>query len=241
MNRIATHRRSRPTIVRGAAGVALLLGALLSSAAQAQSRDDAKSLLKAMSDYIASQNNISLAYDADIDVTTADRQRLQLNGSGQLQIVRPDKVHVRRTAGYTNVEVAFDGTTLPFYTKYLNSFAQSPFSVSISQAVDRLTGVYFVEAPIADLLLSGAYSKFAGNIIDAKKVGREVVDGVECDHLAFRGTDVDWQVWIEIGVRPIPRKYVVTSKAVTGWPQYTLHISDWKTDATVAADVPTFE
>ena len=98
-----------------------------------------------------------------------------------------------------------------------------------------------MEVPIADLLLSSAYSKLAGELVDAKKVGLEVVDGVECDHLAFRSIDVDWQVWIEIGVRPIPRKYVVTSRAVTGWPQYTLHISDWKTEATLVADVPSFE
>jgi hypothetical protein len=240
MNRMANHWRSRTTIVGRAAVVALLFAAL-SSAAQAQSRDDAKSRLKAMSDYIASQNNISLAYDTDIEAITADRQKLQLSGSGQLQIVRPDKVHVRRISGYTNAEFVFDGTAPSFYNKYLNSFEQSPFSVSINQAVDRLTGVYFVELPIADLLLSDLYSNLVGDIIDAKKVGLEVVDGVECDHLAFRSTDVDWQVWIEVGVRPIPHKYVVTSKTVTGSPQYELRISDWKTDVTMMADVLTLE
>ena len=68
-----------------------------------------------------------------------------------------------------------------------------------------------------------------------------MIDGVECDHLAFRNTDVDWQLWIEIGGRPIPRKYVITSKAVTGGPQYTLRIKDWKTDVPIAADSFSFK
>jgi len=57
---------------------------------------------------------------------------------------------------------------------------------------------------------------------------RAVVDGVECEHLAFRGVDTDWQIWIETGARPVPRKYVITSKTLAGAPQYTLRIKDWK-------------
>jgi hypothetical protein len=77
-------------------------------------------------------------------------------------------------------------------------------------------------------------------VIDAKHIGLGVIDGVECEHLAFRNLDVDWQVWIEAGARPIPRKYVITSKAVTGGPQYTLQVKDWKTDP-ATADAFTFK
>ena len=52
----------------------------------------------------------------------------------------------------------------------------------------------------------------------------------ECEHLAFRGQDTDWQIWVEVGDRPIPRKYVITSKGIAAAPQYTLVIRDWKTD-----------
>ena len=61
------------------------------------------------------------------------------------------------------------------------------------------------------------------------------------DHLAFRAQDVDWQLWVEVGNRPIPRKYVITSKAVTGAPQYTLRIKDWKTNVEVTADAFAFK
>jgi hypothetical protein len=68
-----------------------------------------------------------------------------------------------------------------------------------------------------------------------------VIDGVECEHLAFRNNDVDWQIWIQLGSRPIPRQYVITNKAVAAAPQYTLRIKEWKTDVQVPADAFAFK
>jgi hypothetical protein len=79
------------------------------------------------------------------------------------------------------------------------------------------------------------------NVIFARHIGQGVIDGVECEHLAFRGVDTDWQIWIESGSRPVPRKYVITSKTLAGAPQYTLRIKDWKTDPIADADAFIFK
>jgi hypothetical protein len=69
-----------------------------------------------------------------------------------------------------------------------------------------------------------------------KDLGAGVIRGIECDHLAFRTKEVDWQIWIAQGARPYPCRYVITSKKVTGQPQYTLDIWAWKTSTEVASD-----
>ena len=71
---------------------------------------------------------------------------------------------------------------------------------------------------------------------DVKDLGSGVIHGIECDHLAFRTNEVDWQIWIAQGARPYPCRYVITSKKVTGWPQYTLDVWAWKTGTDVASD-----
>jgi hypothetical protein len=63
-----------------------------------------------------------------------------------------------------------------------------------------------------------------------------VIRGVECDHLAFRTKEVDWQIWIAQGARPYPCRYVITSKKATAWPQYTLDIWARRAGAEVASD-----
>jgi hypothetical protein len=95
--------------------------------------------------------------------------------------------------------------------------------------------------PGTDLLLTNTYDELMSNVVQAQHIGQGVVDGVECEHLAFRGPDIDWQIWIESGARPLPRKYVITSKAVTGAPQYTLRIRDWKTDGVADAEAFVFK
>jgi hypothetical protein len=106
--------------------------------------------------------------------------------------------------------------------------------------ISRLRDEFGVAAPGADLLLSRVYEELITDVLDAKHIGQGVIDGVECEHLAFRNEDTDWQLWVEIGARPIPRKYVITSKAVTGAPQYTLRIKDWRTDVETKEDAFAF-
>ena len=73
-------------------------------------------------------------------------------------------------------------------------------------------------------------------VIDTKDLGSGVIGGVECNHLAFRTEEVDWQIWIAVGDRPYPCRLVITSKLVAGFPQYTAQITDWKAGGEVAAD-----
>jgi hypothetical protein len=75
-------------------------------------------------------------------------------------------------------------------------------------------------------------------VIDAKHIGPGVINNFECEHLAFRTQDTDWQLWVQKGRNPIPRKLVITSKSIGAAPQYTLVISDWKTE--VPADATAF-
>ena len=211
------------------------------SSAQAQESGDAKAILKAMSDYVASQKSISVKFNSDIEVITPELQKIQFASSSQLELVRPDKLRASRSGGYADVELFFDGTTLTVYDKGDKVFAQAAAAGSVDQLISKLRTDIGVEAPGADLLLSNVYDGLTSDVMDAKHIGQGVINGVECEHLAFRDLETDWQIWIEIGPNPIPRKYVITSKAVTGAPQYTLLITDWKSDATLSPDVFAFK
>jgi hypothetical protein len=214
----------------------------------------AKSLFKAMSDYLAAQNAISFAFDSTLEVVTDQGQKLGLASSGTLTLNRPDKLRVTRTGGFANIEMAFDGKTLTLLDKNANMFAMTEETRTIDQLADVLLrkkyytpAITFSEAamrsvPAADLLMSDPYAELMPRVVDAKDLGSGVIRGVEC-HLAFRTDDVDWQIWIAQGDRPYPCRYVITSAMIRKSPQYTIDVWDWKTGAEVAAasfslDVP---
>jgi hypothetical protein len=240
MSVAAISRSIPPTVSRWSAAV-ILTFAMVSLATPSAQAQDANKVLKAMSDYVTSQNTISLAFDSDIEVITSELQKIQFASSGQVLLSRPDKIRATRTGGYADVELVFDGKTITVHGKNINAFAQTDSPGPVDQLIERLRDVHNVAMPGADLLLSRVYDEMMADVIDAKHIGQGVVDGMECEHLAFRNPDVDWQLWVEIGARPIPRKYVITDKTVTGAPQYTLRIKDWRTDVQVAPDAFAFK
>src|SRR5258708_4231416 len=194
-----------------------------------------------MTDYTAAQKSISATFDSDIEVVTPELEKIQFTSSGKLQLERPDKLRISRTGGYADVQLVYDGKTVSIYGNNAKAYGQADLAGTIDQLVDLIQAKSGAAMPGTDLLLSNAYDELMSNVILASHIGQGVVDGVECEHLAFRGVDTDWQIWIESGARPVPRKYVITSKTVAGAPQYTLRIKDWKTDAIADADAFVFK
>ena len=124
--------------------------------------------------------------------------------------------------------------TLTVLGKNLNIYAQQDVPGTVDNLVDELRK-HNRPLPAADLLLADPYEVLMQDVDDIKDLGSGVVGGVECDYLAFRAKDVDWQIWIAQGERPYPCRYVISSKFMDGSPQYSIQVRDWKTGDEVAA------
>jgi hypothetical protein len=218
--------RSKIPAALGTATVVVLFAATSAACA-----DDPAKILKSMTDYLASQKTLSASFDSDIEVITPEIQKIQFASSGQIKLSRPDKLRVRRTGGYADVELVYDGKTLSIYGNDAKSYVQADVPGTVDQMIEGIQARSGVGMPGTDLLLSNAFDELMATTTDGKHIGQGVIDGVECEHLAFRTPDTDWQIWIESGAKPVPRKYVITSKTLAGAPQYTLRTKDWKTDA----------
>ncbi|EFK09771.1 conserved hypothetical protein [delta proteobacterium NaphS2] len=215
--------------------LALAVGFVTPPGARAD-EEDAKRLVKAMSDYMAAQNSISLAYDAILEIVTKDHQKLGLASSGTVDMKRPDKLRATRTGGFADVEMLFDGKMLTLFGKNANLYAQVEIPGTIDHLIDELRVKYHKTLPAADLLMTNIYDQLMPAVIDIKDLGSGVISGVECDHLAFRTKEVDWEIWIAHGDHPHPCRYVITSKLITDAPQYSILVREWKTGDEVTVD-----
>lgn len=205
------------------------------------SAQNAKALLKAMSDYIAAQNSISLAYDSVFEVVSEDKQKLQIAMSGTVDLSRPDKMRTTRKTGFSDTETVYDGKTLSFYGKGKNAYMQTEVTGNIDSVIDQLRDKFHRQLPGADLLGSNVYGALMAEVTDVKDLGSGIINGKECDHLAFRANETDWQIWIAQGGQPYPCRYVITSKGVDQSPQFSMTIRDWKASATASAGDFTFK
>ena len=226
---------------RIAAGCMILAATLVAVGPDVQAKEgDAKGILKAMSDYVSSQKTIEISFDSDIEVITPQLEKIQFTNSGGALLSRPDKLRAHRVGGYADVALVFDGKTVSVLGRHINAYAQFDAPGNVDQLIEALRAGHGVALPGADLLLSNSYDALVAGVLEAKHIGRGVIDGVECEHLAFRNVDTDWQLWVEVGERPIPRKLVITSKTVNNAPQYTLRVKGWKTGFEPAPDAFAF-
>ena len=235
MKTIIRNRMKISVASMSAVVMALIIG-LGASAGASANEADAKRLLKAMSDYIVSQKAISFGFDATLEIITKDDQKLALASSGTVNLDRPDKIRATRASGHADIEMLFDGTTLTLFGKTANLYTQVDEPGTLDNLVDQLREKYNLPLPAADLIMSNAYDELMTDVIDVKDLGSGVIDGVECDYLAFRKKEVDFQIWIAQGANPYPCRYVITSKDIPHSPQYIIQVSDWKTGSAVASD-----
>ena len=232
---------ARPTtMLRFAKPIAIAAALAFAGSATLAQADDAKDVLKGMSDYLASQKSFSLSFDSSIEAVTPAMEKIQFNNSGTLLLKRPDEIHVTRTGGYADVELFFDGKTVSIYGKNLKKYVQMDAPGSVDQLIEALRGKGLA-LPGADLLLGDVFKTLTDDLIEAKHIGLGVINGVECEHLAFRQKETDWQLWVQTGDKPVPCKMVITSKSVGGSPEYTLVIKDWKADAPADATAFAFK
>lgn len=228
----------RSTIV-GACTLAL---GLIAAPASAQQIDPAADkILHSMADYVAGLKAFTVNYDTDSEVVDIDGQKLQYSAAGSVTVERPGRLKVSRKGAFVDAVLTFDGKTISIYGDRANAYGQleSP-GPAIDDAIAEVRAATGFDVSGADLFAADPYAVLTEDATKGVYVGTGLVGGVECDHLAFRNPRVDWQIWVQKGEQPLPLKYVVTTKWVTGAPQYSLRLGGWNVAPQIDAAQFTF-
>jgi hypothetical protein len=187
----------------------------------------AEKLLRRMGEYLAGRQQFTLKAESSLEVVLTSGQKLQYDSPSTLMVSRPNKLRAHRKGDLANQEFFYDGKTLTLYNPRENLYATTAAPGTIDETLDFAREKLDIVAPAAELLYSNAGEKMLKEATSGILVGPSVIGGVKTTHLAFRGAEVDWQVWIEDGDKPLPRKFVLTSTKVTGAPQFTVLIRNW--------------
>jgi hypothetical protein len=187
----------------------------------------AASILRSMGDYLASAEELSFSAEVAYDAVSPDGRKLQYSGTARVALRRPNRLHVEYDGDEDRRTVVIDGQTFTFYDRENNLYARTDVPSPIDAAIDHAFELYGFSVPIADLVYTDPYQTLMENVQSGSVIGRHTVDGVICDHLAFSQETIDWQIWIEDGPRPVPRKLVITYKSEPGSPQYAARLSGW--------------
>ncbi|MCE8537950.1 DUF2092 domain-containing protein [Ruegeria pomeroyi] len=209
---------------------ALLAGSLLFGTAGATVGEeaDARKILVSMTEYVSSLDALSFDFEEYHEIVTGDGERLGLAASGSVALVRPDKIRVLRRTGYTDTDLAFDGQTLSLTDSDAGLFARHALPGTLDHLIDTLRDDFAKPLPAADLLTGGGHGGLTAPTAEIKDLGVGVVSGMHCDHLALRGEEADWQIWIAQGDAPYPCMFIITSRNIPLAPQYRIEVHNWQ-------------
>jgi hypothetical protein len=187
----------------------------------------ADALLRKMSTDLAEMSAFRFNADQVMEVVTRQGQKIQSVAESTVWVQRPNKLRADRMGPLGGATVYYDGSHLTVYGKRDNLYATARAPDDLDGTIDFAREQLGLDAPGADLLYSNPYAVLMEDAVSSKYLGIEPVGNRRCHHVAFRGHQTDWQLWIEDGQRALPCRFVIVSKRVTGQPQYAVATSDW--------------
>ena len=171
----------------------------------------AEKLLRRMSDYLAGRQQFTLKAESTLEAVLTSGQKLQYDSPATLMLSRPNKLRAHRKGDLANQEFFYDGKSLSLYNPRENLYATTAAPATLDEMLDFAREKLDIIAPAAELLYKNAAEKMLKEASSGILVGPSMIGGVKTTQLAFRGAEVDWQIWIDDGDKPLPRKFVLTS------------------------------
>src|ERR1700722_17192742 len=183
--------------------------------------------LKAMSNYLAGLHTYSFQVEEFFDEAQDSGQKLQLSNQRHMSVSRPDKIFGETEGDTANSQFYYEGKTVTFFDRGPKTYAVEKVPGTIDGMLDDLHERFETDQPLADFLFADPYKEFLEDVQSGAYLGLHYVGKVKCHHLAFRQKTLDWQIWIDAGDQPLPRKLVITFKRQVDQPQYTALVHRW--------------
>jgi len=192
-----------------------------------------------MGKYLRSLKSFSVHGDTTLDVVTEDGQKLQFPGSVDYKVRTPNDLQLSWKTDRKERELYYDGKTLTVYGPKNKYYATVDAPPTLRDLLTDARDRYGIELPLPDLFLWGTDEAPVSDLKAATFVGPARIDGSVTEQYAFRQDGVDWQLWLEVGDKPLPRRLVITTTDDPAQPQYSTTLT-WNTNASFKDSAFTF-
>jgi hypothetical protein len=187
----------------------------------------ADELLKRMGDFLGQAKFFSVNAEIWQDINLASGQQIQAGRALKLQVRRPNRLHSELTSPRRHHELIYDGSSITLFNRAQNFFGTIAAPGTLDEAMDLASDKFGMAMPLEDFISSDPHKDLLQRVVSGSEIGQVTVMGTPCEHLAFSEGNIDWQVWIERGPRPVPKKFVITYKDEPDSPEFTAIFSNW--------------
>jgi hypothetical protein len=200
---------------------ALAAGHLAGVAPDSDIDPDAVAALNSMGSYLRSIKAFQVMAVTTKDDVLDNGQQIQYDTHIDLLARMPDRLRLEVTSARQHRLYLYDGKNFTVWAQRVNYYATVPAPATVGKLADVADEKYGIQLPLEDLFFWGTSQAKGGDIKGAIDVGPAEVGGVTCEQYAFRQDGLDWQIWIQKGDYPLPRKLALTTLTDEARPQYS--------------------
>lgn len=182
-----------------------------------------------MSDFLGRQDHFAMQLSDTFDEVSDVGPKIQLSSKRTVYLQRPDRAAMEFRGNGAHRHVVYDGKAVTAIDLTNNGYTTIDLQGPLDSVLDKLAKDYGMAQPVDNLLYKDVYSRVYPKLEAGQYVGIDTIGGVKCDHLAFRQQGIDWEVWIQRGDTPVPRKVSITHTDLPSHPQYTMEVTKWDT------------
>jgi len=176
--------------------------------------------LSQMGTYLRSLKDFQVTAAVTSEDVLTDGEKLTYAHTTTILAVLPNRLRVEVQGDQKSRLFLYDGKTFTLFARRAGYYASVDAPPTIGQLIDVASDKYGIEIPLLDLFLWGGPRASTSEITEATDFGPSDVGGITCEHYAFRQPGLDWQVWIQLGDHPLPKKLVLTTLTDDARPQH---------------------
>jgi hypothetical protein len=193
-------------------------------------------------EFLSKAGSFSFTAEVEYDAIQGNGERIEFGGVRKITVVRPDKLRVDivERDGTKKVFI-FDGKEIYYSDLEQNVYASVPRPGNINQAVNYFTQTLQMPLPLGQLISSGVSGMVKKEIYAGGFIEQSTINGVLCDHLAFRTKNIDFQVWIASEGDPLLMRLVIDYRSAPGEPQFRAMLKDWNFKPEVSDSLMVFK
>jgi hypothetical protein len=195
---------------------------LANARAQAPSKEsEAMEALNQMGAYLRTLKSFQVTAEVTEDHVLTEGQKVTFHKTVDILARMPDRVFARESGDRRDRHYFYDGKTFTLYARRAGYYATVNAPPTIGKLAEVAWDKYQMHFPLEDLFFWGSDRLDSSVITGAADIGPASVGGITCQHFVFRQPGLDWQIWIQKGDHPLPRKLVLTTLTDEARPQHT--------------------
>lgn len=159
-------------------------------------------VLMGLAAYLQSAKSFKCTVSLQVN-TEMEGMKQEISAVYDLAAEKPNKLALRFVKGMAGNTVVCTGKKLYIYALSLNRYEERDAPKLVEQLAEGVGPMAGNMLFVDNLLVNDIYAAIMDGVASATYMGKERVEGIDCERVRFVQDQFDWDLWVSVGPKPV--------------------------------------